>query len=144
MVNKIVNLVLNIITAVILGLLVLSSLIVMFTYTYAISVDYYFKVLFLIICCVFQAISPWIKFTTVYFKFMTSPFWRAGFVFMLGMFQFPSFDSLYWEYGSFVFQNVCAIAVMVLGITYLVVDIVDYQTKESTQEVQYNVGSQLE
>ncbi|CAL6018744.1 Hypothetical_protein [Hexamita inflata] len=137
MVNKIVDLVLNIITAIILGLLDLSSLIVMFTYTDAISVDYYFKVLFLIVCCVFQAISPWIKFTQEQFKFMTSPFWRAGFVFMLGMFQFPSFDSLYWEYGSFVFQNVCAISVMVLGIAYLVVDIVDYQTTEN-QTKQYS------
>ncbi|CAL6030909.1 Hypothetical_protein [Hexamita inflata] len=138
MVNKIASLVLNIITAVCLGLLVLSSLIVIFSYSYAISVDYYFKTAFLIICCVFQAISPWVKFTQEYFKFMTSLFWRAGFVFMLGMFQFPSFNSINWHFGAFVFQNVCAIGVMVLSIAHLVVAIVDCQTEGSTQEVDLN------
>ncbi|CAL6030887.1 Hypothetical_protein [Hexamita inflata] len=106
MVNKIASLVLNIITAICLGLLVLSSLVVIFSYSYAIAVDYYFKTAFLIICCVFQAIAPWVKLAEVQFKFMNHPFWRAGFVFMLGMFQFPSFESIYskrvrdWSYGS--------------------------------------------
>ncbi|CAL6070553.1 Hypothetical_protein [Hexamita inflata] len=134
MVHKIASLVLNIITAICLGLLVLSSLIVIFSYSYAISVDYYFKTAFLVICCVFQAIAPWVKFAEVYFKFMNHPFWRAGFVFMLGMFQFPSFESIYWQLGAFVFQNVCAIGVMVLSIAHLVVAIVDCQTKVNTNE----------
>ncbi|CAL6116949.1 Hypothetical_protein [Hexamita inflata] len=137
MVNKFVSVYMDIITAICLALLVLSSLIVIFSYTYAISVDYYFKVLFLIICCVFQIISPWVKFAQKYFKFMTSPFWRAGFVFMLGMFQFPSFDAVAWKLGAFIFQNVCAIAVMMAGINYLLIAIVDCQRK-NTLELLYN------
>ncbi|CAL6030873.1 Hypothetical_protein [Hexamita inflata] len=137
MVNKFVSLYMDIITAVCLALLILSSLIVIFSYTYAVSVDYYFKVLFLIICCVFQAISPWVKFTTVYFKFMTSPFWKSGFILLLGMFQFPSFDAVAWKLGPFIFQNVCAIAVMMAGINYLLIAIVDCQRK-NTSEVDLN------
>ncbi|CAL6070605.1 Hypothetical_protein [Hexamita inflata] len=134
MVNKIVSLVLNIVTVVCLALLILSSLIALFSYSY--SVDYYFKVIFLIVCCVFQAIAPYVKFTSLYFKFMISPFWRAGFIFMLGMFQFPSFDSIFWQLGALVFQYVCAIAVMVLGIVHLVVDIVGHD--KAIEEIDLN------
>ncbi|CAL6018908.1 Hypothetical_protein [Hexamita inflata] len=129
---SVVSLVLNIVTAICLALLILSSLIALFSYSY--SVDYYFKTAFLIVCCVFQAIAPYVKFTSLHFKFMISPFWRAGFIFMLGMFQFPS--SIFWQLGALVFQYVCAIAVMVLGIVHLVVDIVGHD--KAIEEIDLN------
>ncbi|CAL6108167.1 Hypothetical_protein [Hexamita inflata] len=132
--NKVVSLVMNIITIICLSLLVLSSLIVMFSPQFTIAVDYYFKVLFHIICCVFQSIAPWAKYIDVYFKFLNNSFWKAGFILLLGMFHFPSFDSLYWQVGEFVFQNVCAILVMVLSVAHLVIAIVDHANKETKLE----------
>ncbi|CAL6030885.1 Hypothetical_protein [Hexamita inflata] len=134
MISRTASLVLDIITAICLASLILSSLIVLFKYSYVFSNDYYFKLAFLTISCVFQIISPWVKFTQVYFKFMTSPFWRSGFVFMLGMFLFPSFQSIYWQLGAFVFQNVCAILVMFLANVHLVVAIVDCSKKNTYEQ----------
>ncbi|CAL6065166.1 Hypothetical_protein [Hexamita inflata] len=99
MISKIGSVVLNIITALCLGLYVLSTVIVLFAYSY-VSVDYYCKIALFIVFCIIQAIAPWVKFVQVYFKFMIQPFWRAWFVFMLGIFQFPSFMSVYWSYLS--------------------------------------------
>ncbi|CAL6017894.1 Hypothetical_protein [Hexamita inflata] len=136
MVNKILAMILNIMTAVCLSLLILSALIVIIAHN--ISTDQYFKTAFFIICCVFQIIAPWVKFAQVYFKFMIHPFWRAGFIFLLGMFQFPGIQQINWN-GGYVYLYFFAIVVMILSIVHLGLAIVDYKLKRNTYSEVNNV-----
>ncbi|CAL6030937.1 Hypothetical_protein [Hexamita inflata] len=73
----------------------------------------------------FPSDFSWVKYTQVYFKFLTSSFWKSGFMLLLGTFQFPSFESTYCQKSAFVFQNVCAIGVMVIVFVSFVVAVVD-------------------
>ncbi|CAL6030813.1 Hypothetical_protein [Hexamita inflata] len=119
------------ITFICMSLLALSASILMFVYFSNFSLDGIFKTLFLVLCSLILAVSPWDKKIDELFKFMKHPFWKSGLILMLGLFQCPCFQHESWVPWAFIFQNVSSIAVIVLGLVHFPLAFVDHFTNKN-------------
>ncbi|CAL6063348.1 Hypothetical_protein [Hexamita inflata] len=95
------------------------------------SVDSFFRMLFLVIACIFQGCAPfnWIPTIQENFKFMLQPIWGSSFMIVLACFFFPCFHDYCWDEWSWVIQNIASLTMLVIGIILLVLDIIGVCTR---------------
>ncbi|CAL6058141.1 Hypothetical_protein [Hexamita inflata] len=114
--------------------LALSAIINWFVYG-SLWIDSFFRMLFLVICCILLGIAPfpWAPaFVETHFNFLLRPIWKSGFMILLACFFFPCFSTGCWKGWSLVFQNVCALTVFGLGLVEFVLEIIDCKNGRTT------------
>ncbi|CAL5975510.1 Hypothetical_protein [Hexamita inflata] len=113
-------------------------------------IDSFFRMLFLVICCVLLGFAPfgWIPFIETHFNFLMRPIWKSGFMVLLACYFFPCFRDGCWTGWSLIFQNAAALTAAGLGLIEFVLEVVDLAKGGKTSEVrsetsytQNNLGS---
>ncbi|CAL6063398.1 Hypothetical_protein [Hexamita inflata] len=129
------NKVLNIIILICSFVLALIALINWFVFG-SFWIDSFFRMLFLVIACVFLGCAPfyWLPFTQVNFLFLYKPIWKSGFMIILACFFFPCFRDGCWNGWSVIFQNVAALVLFVIGVVEFIIEVVDKCNGNNYQE----------
>ncbi|CAL5975518.1 Hypothetical_protein [Hexamita inflata] len=116
-------------------------------------IDSFFRMLFLVIACVFTGFAPypWLPFIQSNFQFLYKPFWKSGFMIILACFFFPCFKNGCWSGWSVIFQNIAALVLFVIGLIELILELVDcrqgntvsetHTTRVTTTTTQYTINS---
>ncbi|CAL5990713.1 Hypothetical_protein [Hexamita inflata] len=99
-------------------------------------IDGFFRMLFIVVACVFIACSPfnWMKFLTEKFAFLSTRFWRSGFIILISLFPFPCFNKYCWV-GTLSFQNAASLCLFIVGFVQLGLEVFDFQKDKNVQVV---------